>query len=105
VALLAIALLIGNFATMSCVMANSACNDCPDHKPALCADACAKAGSLVSVQPADFKPDLYHPVLVTRSESPDVTVINRDRFSIESVNPPDPHASPPLRLQFCTFLK
>ncbi len=105
VALLALALLVSNIATMSCAMAYSLCGDCPEHEPVLCVDSCATAETAINDQSSDIKADSFRPVLLAVNVLPVGTQFDAPHFQVINPVPPDPHTSPPLHLQLCIFLK
>jgi len=105
VVLLAIALLVSNIATMSCAMAYSFCDDCPEPEPVLCIDSSATAKVAISDQSADTKSADFRPVLIANNVSTIDAKLTSGQFPVVDSQPPDPRASPPLHLQFCVFLK
>jgi len=105
VVLLAIALLVSNIAAMSCAMAYSLCDDCPEHTPVLCTDSCATTEAVISDQSLDTESDHFRPVLISSTASSIDAIYAADRFSLADNRPPDPQSSPPLHLQLCIFLQ
>jgi hypothetical protein len=105
VVLLAVALLVSNIAAMSCAMAYSLCDDCPEHTPVLCVDSCATGEAVISDQSLDTESDHFRPVSISDHASPADADYSADQFLLVENRSPDPQSSPPLHLLLCVFLK
>ncbi len=105
IAILAIALLVSNIATMSCAMAFALCGDCPEHEPVLCVDSCATADAAISDQSSDSKATTYRPFALSTGVLVACSELNRDFSPVTYRQSPDPQTSAPLHRHLCILLK
>jgi len=102
---LVIALLISGILTVPCAEAYTLCDDCPEHEPVLCLDACLTAEATTIDSTPDIVSGTTHTTLLAYNQSSSNLEFKADQLPVLDKQPPDPRASPPLHLQFCIFLK
>lgn len=97
------ALLISNVAALSCALAFSLCDDCPEPPPVHCVDLCEIADNTVGDSAPDGSVNPGYSVLPQLPISHDYIAVTDDankphRYGLQ-------HPSPPLNLLNCVFLK
>jgi hypothetical protein len=101
--ILAMVLLLGNIASLSCAMASTLCSPCPDHAPVMCAEPCITAETAAIDTNTDASHSGRFISTVSFIVADQTAAVSLGEASLKSVLPHT--SSPPINLRNCVFLK